>query len=154
MKRLPLNLFLIAILGSSILFKSLYFHYGWFQRPRNARVALVGQYNLHSLEGSDCFGRGIESSTLELRVDGTSEQRDRFKDGSQFVTPSTWEYYEYNKWCPTTKGCDLIAFQKLRITKNFEINKSASPSGAGLIVWWSKPAKIPLGGGCVFAKVM
>jgi|HubBroStandDraft_6_1064221.scaffolds.fasta_scaffold873102_2 hypothetical protein len=135
-----------------ILFSLFYFHYGWLRRPKNARAALVGQYHLQSREGRDCSEHGIERSTLELRVDGASEQRDRFKDGSQFVTPSTWDYYEYNKWCPAI-SCDLVAFQKLRVTTNLEVDETASPIGAGLIVTWSRPPKIGPLNDCFFAKV-
>jgi len=127
--------------------------YGWLRRPKDARAALVGKYHFQWREGSGCSERGIESSTLELRGDGSSEQRDRFKDGSEFVTPSTWEYYEYNRWCPAF-SCDLVAFQKLRVTTDLKIDKNASPIGAGLIVRWSKPPKIVLKhwNDCFFAK--
>jgi len=144
----------LVLLASSVL----YLHYGRLQRPKDARAALVGQYRLELPEGSDCSEHSIESSILELRADGTSEQTDRFKDGSQFVTSSKWEYYEYNKWCPTVgfeliASCDLITFQKLRVTTSLEIDKAASPLGAGLIVAWPKPPKIRLWNDCFFTKV-
>jgi len=150
--------FLIAIsvlaacaisLGSYIVIQD-----GWLRRPKNPRAALIGEYRFQWKEGSSCSEQDLESSTLELLGDGTSEQRDRFKDGSEFVTPSTWEYYEYHRWCPAL-SCDLIAFQKLRVTTDLEIKKNVSPSGAGLIVRWSKPPKIILRSwsDCFFAKV-
>src|SRR6266700_1696276 len=110
--------------------------------PRNPRAALVGQYKLHTGTGN-CSGRGIESSMLELRADGTSEQRDRFKDGSQFGTAGKWEY----------EGDDHIAIDNLRITTTGEIDKNASPIHASLIVQWSKPPNILLNpdDDCVFA---
>ena len=55
---------------------------GCSRRPTDPRVALVGQYRLDWGSGSNCSGRGIETSTLELRADGNSEQHGRFKDGS------------------------------------------------------------------------
>lgn len=113
-------------------------------RPRDPRAALVGQYRLHWGNGSNCSGRGIEASTLELRVDGSSEQRDHFKDGSQFVTAGKWQY----------EGDDSISFDSLRATTTLEIDKNASPTHAGLIVQWSGPPNILLNpdDDCLFAK--
>lgn len=117
---------------------------GCSRKPSDPRAALVGQYRLYWGNGSNCSGRGIESSTLELRADGTSEQRDRFKDGSQFVTAGRWEY----------DGNDGVLFDKLRTTTTLEIDKNAAAMGAGLIVQWSKPPNILLNphDDCLFAK--
>lgn len=79
---------------------------GCSRRPSNPREALLGQYRLHWGSGGNCSGRGIEASTLELRADGTSEQLDRFKDGSQFVTKGKWQY----------DGEDGVFLDNLRIT--------------------------------------
>jgi len=89
---------------------------GCSRRPNNPSAALVGQYRLHWGNGSNCSERGIEDSTLELRADGTSEQRDRFKDGSQFVTKGNWEY----------DGKDGVLLDKLRATNTLEIDKGAT----------------------------
>ena len=113
------------------------------RRPNDPRSALVGQYQLHVGQGN-CAGRGIASSTLELRSDGTSEQRDQFQDGSRFVTAGKWHY----------AGDDHIAIDKLRATTTLEIDKNASPDFASLIVQWSKPPNILLNpdDNCMFAK--
>jgi hypothetical protein len=81
---------------------------------------------------------------LELRADGSSEQRDHFKDGSQFVTAGKWKY----------EGDDSISFDSLRTTKTLEIDKNASASSASLIVQWARPANILLNpdDDCLFAK--
>jgi hypothetical protein len=108
------------------------------------QAALVGRYRLY--EGhSNCSGHGIESSTLELRADGSSQQTDQFKDGSRFVTPGKWEY----------DGGTGISIDNLRTTATLEIDKNATPAHASLIVQWSKPPNILLNphGGCLFAKV-
>jgi len=116
---------------------------GCSRTPSNPGAALVGQYTLHVGNGY-CSGRGIENSILELRPDGTSEQRDRFRDGSQFVTAGKWQY----------DGDDHIAIDNLRITTTGEIDKNASPIHASLIVQWSKPPNILLNpdDDCVFAQ--
>jgi hypothetical protein len=131
--------FIIAVVVSSIACLD-----GCSRRPNDPHAALVGQYQLHWGNGSNCSGRGIESSTLELRADGTSEQRDRFKDGSQFVTAGSWQY----------TGEDSIGIENLRISKTGEIDKNASATYAGLIVQWSKPPNILLNpdDDCLFAK--
>jgi hypothetical protein len=118
---------------------------GCSRRPNERRAVLVGLYRLHWGNGSNCSKRGIESSTLDLRADGTSEQRDRFKDGSQFVTPGKW-YYE---------GDDNIRIQNLRITTTGEIDKNATATHAGVLVLWSRPPNIVLNpdDDCLFAKV-
>ena len=103
-------------------------------RPSDARAALVGQYRLSWRNGSNCSGRGIEDSTLELRRDGYSEQRDHFKDGSQFLTAGSWRY----------DGKDGVLLDNLRVTTTLEIDKNASATPAGLIVKWSKPPNILL----------
>jgi hypothetical protein len=95
---------------------------GCSRRPSNPREALLGQYRLHWGSGGNCSGRGIDASTLELRADGTSEQLDRFKDGSQFVTKGKWQY----------DGEDSVSLDNLRITNTGEIDKNASATGAGL----------------------
>jgi hypothetical protein len=117
---------------------------GCSRRPSDPRDALVGQYRLHWGSGSNCSGRGIEASTLELRADGTSEQLDRFKDGSQFVTKGKWQY----------DGKDGVLLENLRATNTLEIDKNASATNAGLIVQWSKPPNILLNpdDDCLFAK--
>jgi hypothetical protein len=111
--------------------------------PSNPQAALVGQYKLHVGNGN-CSGRGIENSTLQLRADGTSEQRDRFKDGSLFVTAGKW-YLD---------GNDGIGIDNLRTTTTLEIDKNASPTHASLLVQWSKPPNILLNphDDCFFAK--
>jgi hypothetical protein len=116
---------------------------GCSRAPSNPSAALVGQYKLHIGNGN-CSARGIESSTLELLPDGRSEQRDRFKDGSQFVTPGKWRYSADNH----------VALDDLRITTTGEIDKNASPINASLIVEWSKPPNILLNpdDDCFFAK--
>jgi hypothetical protein len=116
---------------------------GCSRKPSNPRAALVGQYKLHVGTGK-CSGRGIESSTLELRDDGTSEQRDKFNDGSQFVTPS--------KWRLDSDGD--VAFDNLRITSTGEVDKNASPVHASLVVQWSKEPNILLNpdDDCLFKK--
>lgn len=88
--------------------------------------------------------RGIESSELELRPDGTLEQRDQFKDGSRFVTAGKWQY----------DGDDHISIDNLRITTTGEIDRNASPIHASLIVEWSKAPNILLNpdDDCLFAK--
>lgn len=106
---------------------------GCSRTPGNSRAALVGQYRLHVGNGN-CSGRGIENSILELRPDGTSEQRDRFVDGSKFVTAGKWQY----------DGDDHISIDHLRTTATLEIDKQASPTFASLIVEWSKPPVILL----------
>jgi len=113
------------------------------RKPSDPRAALVGQWNLHVGTG-DCSGRGIESSTLELRNDGTSEQRDKFKDGPEFVTAG--------KWRPESD--DGVAIDNLRITNTGEIDKYAFPIHASLIVEWSKPPNILLNphDDCFFSK--
>jgi len=117
---------------------------GCSQRPSDPRAALVGQYQLFWGSGSYCSERGVESSTLELRSDGASEQRDRFKDGSLFVTAGRWQYV----------ADDHVGLDNLRATNTLEIDKKASTTYASLIVQWSKPPNILLspGGSCVFAK--
>jgi hypothetical protein len=107
---------------------------GCSRRPSDPRAALVGQYRLSWRNGSNCSGRGIEDSTLELRQDGTSEQRDHFKDGSQFLTAGRWRY----------DGKDGVLLDNLRVTTTLEIDKNASATRAGLIVQWSKPPNILL----------
>jgi hypothetical protein len=131
------RLFLIVLMVSCVACLG-----GCSRRPSNPSAALVGQYKLHVGKGN-CSTRGIESSTLELRSDGTSEQRDRFKDGSQFVTPGKWQ-----------SGGDNVALDALRITTTGEIDKNASPIYASLIVEWSKPPNILLNpdDDCFFAK--
>jgi hypothetical protein len=42
---------------------------GCSRRPDNPSAAPVGQYRLHWGSGSNCSGRGIENSTLELRAE-------------------------------------------------------------------------------------
>jgi hypothetical protein len=81
---------------------------------------------------------------LDLRADGSSEQRDQFKDGSRFVTPGKWQY----------DGDDGISIDNLRTTTTLEIDRNASPAHASLIVQWSKPPNILLNphGDCLFAK--
>jgi hypothetical protein len=117
---------------------------GCSRRPSNPRAALVGKYRLHWATNSDCSGRAIAGSTLELREDGTSEQRDRFSDGSEFVTHGKWQY----------GGNDDVLFDNLRTTTTLEIDKHASVSAAGLIVQWSKPPNILLNpdDSCLYAK--
>jgi hypothetical protein len=77
-------------------------------------------------------------------VNGTSEQRDRFKDGSQFVTPGKWQY----------GGDNHVDLDDLRITTTGEIDRNASPTHASLIVEWSQPPNILLNpdDDCFFAK--
>src|SRR5712692_520450 len=87
---------------------------GCSRRPSDPRAALVGAYRLHWGTNSDCSGRGIVDSTLELRADGSSEQRDHFNDGSQFVTRGKWSYYN-----------DGVLFDNLRTTTTLEIDKHA-----------------------------
>ena len=113
------------------------------RRPSDPRGALVGQYKLHI--GSGCSGRGIDNSTLDLQADGTSEQRDTFEDGSQFVTPGMWRL----------DGDNGISIDKLRITTTGEIDKNASPVHAGVGVEWSHPPNIVLNpdDDCLFVKV-
>ncbi len=115
------------------------------RRPSDPRGALVGQYKLHIGSGSGCLGRGIDSSTLDLRADGSSEQRDTFKDGSTFVTPGMWRLH----------GDDGISIDKLRITATGEIDKNASPVHTGVGVEWSHPPSIVLNpdDDCLFVKV-
>jgi hypothetical protein len=117
---------------------------GCSHRPTDPRGALVGQYRLHWGSSSNCSGRRIETSTLELRPDGTSEQRDRFKDGSEFVTEGKWQY----------DGEDGVLLDSLRATNTLEIDKNASATHAGLIVQWSNPPNILLNpdDDCVFVK--
>jgi hypothetical protein len=131
--------FLLAVLAAS---SGAYFS-GCSRTPSNPQAALVGQYKLHVGNGN-CSGRGIESSTLELRADGTSEQRDRFKDGSLFVTAGKW-YLDVNYG---------IGIDNLRTTATLEIDNNASPTHTSLIVQWSKPPNILLNphGDCFFAK--
>jgi hypothetical protein len=114
-----------------------------FRTPSDPRAALVGHYRLHVGHGN-CAGRGIESSALELRPDGTSEQLDQFKDGSRFMTAGKWHY----------DGDDHISIDNLRATTTGEIDKNASPGLASLIVQWSKPPNILLNpdDDCLFAK--
>jgi len=112
--------------------------------PSDPRTALVGHYRLHVGHGN-CAGREIETSTLELRPDGTSEQSDQFKDGSRFVTAGKWQY----------DGGDHISIDNLRTTTTLEIDKNASANHASLIVQWSKPPNILLNpdDDCLFAKM-
>jgi len=116
---------------------------GCSRKPRNLRAAIVGQYRLHVGTGN-CSGRGIASSTLELRNNGTSEQRDNFSDGSQFVTAGKWQL----------ENDTGIAIENLRVTSTGEIDKNASPIHASLIVEWSKTPNILLNphDDCLFAK--
>jgi len=81
---------------------------------------------------------------LELLPDGRSEQRDRFKDGSLYVTPGKWRYSADNH----------VDLDDLRITTTGEIDKNASPINASLIVEWSKPPSILLNpdDDCFFSK--
>jgi hypothetical protein len=132
------SFFLIMVAVSSLASLS-----GCSRRPNNPQAALVGQYKLHVGKGN-CSGRGIENSILELRPDGTSEQRDHFKDGSQFVTAGKWQY----------NGDDHISIDNLRITNTGEIDRNASAIHASLIVEWSKTPNILLNpdDDCVFAK--
>ena len=118
---------------------------GCSRRPSDARAALVGQYRLTWRNGSKCSTRGIEDSTLELRADGYAEQRDHFKDGSQFLTAGRWRY----------DGKDGILLDNLRVTTTLEIDKNASANQAGLIVQWSKPPNILLNPNddCLFAQI-
>src|SRR5882757_7356221 len=118
---------------------------GCSRRPSNPRASLVGQYRLRWGTGSHCSGRGIENSILELRDDSTSEQHDRFKDGSEYVTAGKWQY----------EGGDNIGIHNLRATTTLEIDKNAGSIRAGLIVQWSKPPSILLDpdDDCLFAKV-
>lgn len=118
---------------------------GCSRRPRDPRAALVGKYQLSWGRGSFCSDHEVGSSTLELRTDGTSEQRDRFKDGSQFVTAGNWEYVPD----------DHVGLENLRATNTLEIDKNASATYASLIVQWSKPPNILLNpdDGCVFARM-
>lgn len=134
--RLPL---MIAVFSFSVVCLN-----GCSRRPTDPRRALVGQYRLHWGSSSNCSGRGIEASTLELRPDGTSEQRDRFNDGSQFVTEGKWQY----------DGKDGVLLDSLRTTNTLEIDKNASVTNAGLIVQWSTPPNILLNpdDDCIFAK--
>jgi hypothetical protein len=128
---------LVVLAASSVVFS------GCSRTPSNPQSALVGQYKLHVGSGI-CSERGIENSTLELRADGTSEQRDRFKDGSLFVTAGKW-YLD---------GNDGIGIDNLRTTTTLEIDKNASPTHVSLIVQWSKPPNILLNphDDCFFAK--
>ncbi len=107
---------------------------GCSRRPHDPRAALVGQYRLSWRNDSNCSGRGIQDSTLELRQDGTSEQRDHFNDGSHFLTAGKWRY----------DGKDGVLFDNLRVTTTLEIDKNASADSAGLIVQWTKPPNILL----------
>src|SRR5215472_14222542 len=100
---------------------------GCSHRPSDPRAALVGKYRLQWGTNSDCSGRAIADSTLELRADGNSEQRDRFNDGSQFVTHGKWDYDDNGG----------VIFDNLRTTKTLEVDKHATATGAGLIVEWS-----------------
>jgi hypothetical protein len=117
---------------------------GCSRRPTDPSAALAGKYQLSWGTGSYCSEHGVESSTLELRSDGTSEQRDRFKDGSLFVTAGRWQYV----------ADDHVGIDKLRATNTLEIDKNASATYASLIVQWSKPPNILLNphDSCVFAK--
>src|ERR1700747_3679948 len=109
--------------GSSVLVVAAVCSIGSFtacsRTPSDPRAALVGHYRLHVGHGN-CAGRGIETSTLELRPDGTSEQLDQFKDGSRFVTAGKWKY----------DGGDHISIDNLRTTTTLEIDKNASPTTA------------------------
>ena len=81
---------------------------------------------------------------MELRNNGTSEQRDNFSDGSQFVTAGKWQL----------ENDTGIAIENLRVTSTGEIDKNASPIHASLIVEWSKTPNILLNphDDCLFAK--
>jgi len=118
---------------------------GCARRPNDPHAALIGLYRLHWEKGSNCSERGITSSTLELRADGTSEQRDNFKDGSHFVTDGKWTY----------DGNDDISIENLRITTTGEIDKNASATHAGVLVQWSRPPNIVLNpdDDCLFSKM-
>jgi hypothetical protein len=61
--------FLIVVAVSAVVYLS-----GCSRTPSNPEAALVGQYQLYVGHGN-YSGRGIERSTLELRADGSSEQR-------------------------------------------------------------------------------
>lgn len=115
------------------------------KRPNNPSAALIGDYELHWQNGSNCAGRGIESSILQLHADGTSEQHDLFHDGSQFRTAGKWRY----------DGDDHIRLDPLRATTTLEIDKNGSAVPAELVVQWSNPPNILLNphDSCLFTKV-
>jgi hypothetical protein len=129
---------------SIVMLPALVFSVACNRPPSDPRAALVGHYRLHVGNGSGCSGRGIESSTLELRVDGTSQQQDVFKDGSRFVTRGAWRL----------DGASGVAIDDLRITTTGEIDKDASPIHASLIVQWTAKPNILLNpdDNCLFAK--
>ena len=112
---------------------------GCSRRPHDPRAALIGKYRLHWGTNSDCSGLPITDSELELRADGTSEQRENFKDGSQVVTRGKWSYDN-----------DGVLFDNLRAG----FGKDASATAAGLIVQWANPPNILLNpdDSCLYAK--
>ena len=98
--------------------------------PEQATRCLVGTYHL---AGSDCEAKGVKSSTLVLRSDGTYDQHIEFASGE--VVNEFGQRWNYDGG---------IHFSNLRITATDELHKYAPETEASLLVELSHPVAILL----------
>jgi len=99
--------------------------------PEQAKQRLVGSYAL--AVGHDCASRGVRSSTLVLRPDGTYDQHIEFTHGE--VVDEVGQAWSYDGG---------VHFSNFRITATGDLHKHAPETEASLLVEFSHPVVILL----------